>query len=798
MSDLRPIFAKLWSLACQDKLDRPSCRVEDGMFVMTITGNRERWVEMLGVAGVPSHAIQEATGETLVYKWASHADAIFGPGGLMAQALPHYETRAPQLHMARMVQRAIEMRMPAAIEAGTGTGKSFAYAAICMAMGKRVAISTSNKALQMQLYRKDIPFLQTLFPGKRVALVQGKQNYACHIKATDLESGRYTIEGELLDWYLNTETGNVEEIPFAPEPEILRDLTADAYCAGKTCPRYGDCFYYESKVAREEADVLICNHMLLAMHELYPGAGILPDKVDVFVVDEAHQFAGYVQNAVGVDLATATINRRIEKLDDAQGVQESLSAFFAALTARIGNSTDREIAVPRDEPVEEGRRLAGVLYEAADELWPESDMAHEGDERKRKVDADRVRAVADAIAVFSEPSKGETVRWVENDARRGRIAIRHVPHSVARYISGMAGFREVGTVRDLSRCARCGRALTAETVAVLDGVAYGPDCIRYVDPMGDAEPMSRDAWLGQDLPEPSVVQATPTPVIFTSATLAAPDMQAFYREAGLPFALEMVADSPFDYASNALLYVPATGSPAPNHADYRDFAVKEIQQLVNAAGGGAFCLFTSFANMHYAVNALGWRFAQNFPVFVQGELPKLEIVKRFMEAGNGVLFATKSFWEGVSIDGHALRLVIIDKLPFEAPSPLNQAQEAALVQWARGQGMDDKRAGWYPFEHLRVPRMILDLKQGAGRLIRTQDDRGVIAILDARLRSAQYARRLVLPALPPAKLTHNLFEVSDFFRRNRGGDRRVLSTFAPVTQGKAVVSSLDAVSEIPF
>jgi ATP-dependent DNA helicase DinG len=375
-----------------------------------------------------------------------------------------------------------------------------------------------------------------------------------------------------------------------------------------------------------------------------------------------------------------------------------------------------------------------------------------------------------------------------------------VPHSVAEYVSRMAGFQrdDAPAQRGHTHCARCGRKLTSETVAVLEGKPYGPDCIRHVDLMGDAEHVTLAEWLTAEPSEPTVNHsALATPVVFTSATLAAPDMSSFMREAGLPYALQMVASSPFDYETNALLYVPsAADAPVPTKGnEYRNWLVEEMERLVKASQGGAFLLFTSYDAMRFASERLRWTFEQRgYPVFVQGQLPKLEIVKRFAAAGNGVLFATKSFWEGVSIDGEALRLVVIDKMPFEAPSPLNAAQEAALTQWAREQGMGDKEAEWYPFENLRVPRMIIDLKQGTGRLIRTQTDWGVIAILDARLRSAQYARRLVLPSLPPAKLTSQLYMVDDFFHSRKAKATTRFKNLTPVEQLAAIAT----VEEIPF
>lgn len=770
---------RLVESAVQGKPLRKSFQVMENAFQLVVSGNKEGWNEITKAAGVPGDATQSISDDTLICAWPSLADDIFGEGGILAGHLDNYEPREAQLHMARLVQRAIEMRQPAIIEAGTGTGKSFAYAAICMAMGKRVVISTSNKALQMQLYKKDVPFLQTIFPGKKMALVQGKNNYACRTKVEDPESGtvNFAISPPLVEWYWGTETGNTEEIPFAVDWQELEEITVDRYCTGKMCSRYHDCFYYAAKARRETADILITNHMLLALNHLYPGANILPE-VDVIVVDEAHKLADYMRNAMGAQFQLSTITRRIdlaEKYDvPTTMVEELKDNFFRAVRSLIGHSTDRQIGIK--DSIGPGISLANALWELADEVWEDGDMPNTPHEKRMSADADQIRKMGDNIMAVSQPHE-KLVRWIEVGDTTG-LAV--MPFDVSEQIGALAGFPKeekqvFEAAPDHTRCSRCYRRLTAETVNILEGLPYGPECIRHVDIFGDGEQVSLQEWLSREhapVGNPlGAVERKRTPVVFTSATLAAPDMAAFMRECGIPDGLQMIAKSPFNYERNALLYVPAGASPGPRDEEFRRFLVNQLRALVNASRGGAFLLFTSYSNMRYAAEQLEWEFVERgYPVYVQGQLPKLEIVQRFLSQDNAVLFATKSFWEGVSIDGEALRLVVIDKLPFEAPSPLNQAQEAALVEAARRSGMREEKAKWVPFEALRVPRMITDLKQGTGRLIRTMDDYGVIAILDSRLRTAQYGRRLVLPSLPPAPLTHRDFMVSEFFeeRRKRG------------------------------
>ena len=718
--DLKAVMRRTWESACQDKAMRPSCTVQDGHFVFTITGNQEKWQELCKAAGVPSTATQIIEDNKLTCRWVSHADVIFGAGGLMAQLLPNYEPRTPQLQMARMVQRTIEMNDTAIIEAGTGVGKSFAYAAVGMAMGKRMVISTSNKALQMQLYQKDIPFLSKLFPGKSVAMVQGKQNYVCKAKVEDGFVDATTVTGEMLEWYRETETGNTEEIPFATEWQQLQKITVDDYCTGKACGFYADCFYYKAKQKKADADVLICNHMLLALNYLYPTADILPGTLDLIVVDEAHKFADYVRNALGEEVSFNRLQKSAA-LAEKHGVMASVGNAVQnfqteILRAMMGND-NAQIGIADDRTFTTGYKLSHALQDAADEIWPEElqDAADEiwpEDETPSKeqkhlaVDANRLRSTALAIELISGNTPESHVRWFDTKEQTISIA----PYDVSSFIRNIVDH--------------------AEEVITID--------------------------------------PTPPPIVFCSATLATPDMATFMRDCGIDDAMTMIAASPFNYEDNAMLYIPAGAMPTPDQPEFTGWMIQEIKTLVNYSGGGAFLLFTSYRNMQSAAQALRHDFErQGLLVLVQGEMPKLEIARRFKEHGNAVLFATKSFWEGVSVEDDALRLVVIDKMPFAAPSPLFDAQKRHLSRYAAEKGIKGRDLEWYPFNNLDVPVMTLDLKQGTGRLIRTARDKGVIAILDSRLRSKQYARQKVLPSLPPAYMVSDKYMVADFFDKMR-------------------------------
>ncbi len=798
MSNLQPLMFDLWESACTDVPQRPSARVIDGEFVMTINGNRGNWATLVAAAGVPSTATQTIDGDTLICRWPSHADAIFGEGGMLAQHFgAGYEVRAPQVQMARLVQRSIEMSAPAVIEAGTGTGKSFAYAAIAMAMGKKLVISTSNKNLQMQLVGKDLPFLAKLFPGKTCALAQGKGNYACREKAETL--GDVTIaDPQLRDWYLNTETGNVEELTFAVKGADLAALTADDECTGKHCPHYADCFYYAARAAMKNADVVITNHKLLCLNVLAEG-NILP-PCDITVIDEAHKLADYARSTIGVEFTLPALHKSIALASgyaDGKAIDRADDAALNlewAISDYLRGKDGGEIAIHNADTFPVGVALADAMCELADDVWLADELPSGAEEVKLARRATRIRNRAAELRMVCEPTATGFVRWLKPGRGDDPLTLCAQPFDVSSFIGQMAGVMPVAAQRqapDHTRCTRCARPLTADKVAILDGKPFGPECIRHVDTFGDAETVNLTDWLAQAHAAQRAEETTAGTVatVFCSATLAAPDMAHFLRIAGLPDAMQMIASSPFDYESNALLYLPAGAAPAPNTPTWQAWAIDQMRDLVLSAGGGSFLLFTSYRMMNEAAAALRHVFQQRrLQVFVQGELPKLEIARQFRSNGNAVLFATKSFFEGVSIDGDALRLVVIDKMPFEAPSPLTVAMEA-----------DATSHGLNAFKAVRLPRMITELKQGIGRLIRTSIDRGVMVVLDSRIRATQYGRYAVIPSLPPATLTSRPEAVEAFFSERRA----VLAAPEPMPVAMAVpvkvpVIRLEDLTELPF
>lgn len=690
----------LFTTAAKDEPARDSVKIVDGYWQLTIKG-KAKWKATCDACHVPSYSEYTEDGDTLIVRWISYADMIFGEGGLMAKSLPSYEPRRGQLHMARIIQRAIEMGEPAVTEAGTGTGKSFAYLAICMAMNKRCIIATSNKALQMQLYTKDVPFLQTLFPGKTMALAQGKSNYACLENCKDGIS-----DPRFADWLRTTETGSVEELTF--ELHDISKYTVDDECTGQRCDFYANCYYFKEKAKRQDADIIICNHALLTLNHKFPAGGILP-SADVVVVDEAHQLPNYARNALGLEYHAGKVRKALKRVWEKDMVnvgkaEDLLLDLEHEIVNYISKFGDKQIGLPDTHEFEAGLSLVDELRSIAKDVFPGDGDVLNKEDRKRQRRAAALRDLANNIKLICQQTKDGHVRWIDVEVP----TVVDAPFDISGFIRSMVEnyyYEEASTE----------------------------------DPDGEYE--------SDELPE---MEGRPV-YIFTSATLATPKLSNFMHECGIDHGFQLIAESPFDYKNNTLLYVPDGATPPPTNPDYLQYMIDEVKHLVFAVKGGVFLLFTSWRNMNACLEVLEPSFSPHFNVYVQGRLPKLEIARRFKEDGNAVLFATKSFWEGVDIPGNALRAVVIDKMPFQAPTPLFKAREAKSDN---------------AFTQVMLPEMIIDLKQGVGRLVRRATDRGVIAILDSRLRSKPYGRNLVIKSLPPAKLIHSTAPISEFFAQD--------------------------------
>jgi ATP-dependent DNA helicase DinG len=626
---------------------------------------------------------------------------LFGPEGALARRLPGYTYRAAQQEMAELVAAALEQGEHLAVEAGTGIGKTFAYLVPALASGRRVIVSTGTRTLQDQLFARDLPLLGGLMGRPaRVALLKGRNNYLClHRLETARSSGPRDAETwgalEALRVFAGSSpSGDLTELEDLQEDHALRAAVTSTVdnCLGSRCELYERCFVLEARRRAQRAEIVIVNHHLLLADLALKEAGfgeLLPGA-DAVIVDEAHLFPDIAQQFFGVSVTT----RELEQL-------------------------------VRDVRAE--ARLAGLDGELERELQPLAD------------------AVADA-RIGEDAQPPGRIPWPA--ARRFGAALPAWQAELQRLAGTLSEVADAGP--GLARCRdRC-----------LDGAAR-------LEHIAEAEPESGLRWLERS-PYALAAHWTPLDVgeplaariegqggawVFASATLAVRgDFDHFLRRVGLPKAATRVLPSPFDYRRNARLYLPQ-GLPDPGRDDYTESLLHCAWPLIEAAGGGAFLLFTSYRALRAAQDFVALRSAPG-PVYVQGNGPRSLLLARFREAGNALLLGTGSFWQGVDVRGPALRLVLIDKLPFAAPSdPMVQARVNAI-----------RRRGGDAFTEAQLPQAVLALKQGAGRLIRDFDDRGLIVLGDPRIRTRPYGR-VFLESLPAMPVVDELDEALAYARR---------------------------------
>lgn len=612
---------------------------------------------------------------------------LFGPEGPLAQSIRGFTPRAVQARMAAEVNAAFAQADLRLIEAGTGTGKTFAYLVPALVAGRRVIISTGTKNLQDQLFERDLPrLLDALRVPARTAMLKGRSNYLCvyRMKRAGQDAaaaGRRMLDERLVQverWSHGTERGEVAELGRLVEDERLRhQITSTAdNCLGAKCPDFGSCFVVRTRRAAMGADLVVVNHHVLLSDVLLKEEGfgeILPGA-DAVIVDEAHQ----LPELAGQFFGTRLSSRQLRDLGD--------DALRAA--AEQGDVPDLHLAATAlASPV---IQLEGRLAQLGTRIATEEFL------RTRDA-APVVEAVGEALDVLC----------AELEACRERSAALD---------------------------ALCERAAQVRARLSICTAREDEDQVRWTEPQGRGGSMHATPLdLGQGFGR--VFAAHPGAWIMTSATLsAAGDFDHFRRQIGVDDARALALESPFDYASQARLHLPE-GLPEPSAPDYPERVAGLCVELIEASGGGAFVLCTSHRALRMIAERLRTQLRQ--PLFVQGEDDRARLVARFAQSGDGVLVGTQSFWEGVDVKGRALRLVIIDKLPFASPGdPVYDARLEAL-----------RRRGGNPFVDVQLPEAIMSLRQGAGRLIRDEADRGLLVLCDPRLKTKSYGRK-VLAALP--------------------------------------------------
>ena len=651
---------------------------------------------------------------------------FFSPGGVLARSPLPYEYRPGQLEMAKAVERALTERRHLIVEAGTGTGKTLAYLLPALRTGQRVIVSTGTKALQDQLFFRDIPFLETLVGDLRVCYMKGRANYLCRHKLTALRdqpilSGLEEIDQyrQIAEWERTTETGDRAELSGMPESSALwqkLDARSEA-CLGTTCPDYRRCFITEMRRKALESDIIIVNHHLffadLSVKQeasAAADAGILPEAAAV-IFDEAHELEEVASSYFGLSVSNLRFEELARDIDSllrgkegtqnlpaaTQQLRERARLFFAGLPI----TTDgRHPFTEREQFLE----TSGDLYLAVRTTLK---LLETEIERLTGIDEapglkKRVARLRTELEFLLESNSTNMVYWMERRA--------------------------------------VGSAQSDKSSAAAQNVFRSQSRHTFIQ----ATPIDVSELLHE-----MVFEQIPT-VVLTSATLTVQGgFEHLRRRLGLTETRELVVPSHFRYGEQALLYLPPN-MPDPREPEFAEAAARCIQRVLELSRGRAFCLFTSYSQMRVLYERL--LPVLDFPILLHGTAPRKALLEEFRSTPNAVLFGTSSFWQGVDVQGEALSCVIIDRLPFSVPTdPVVQARMKAIAE-----------AGGRPFFDYQVPEAVLTLKQGFGRLIRSLEDRGVLVLLDPRIRRQRYGQTF-LASLPPYRMTANIGDVEAFF-----------------------------------
>jgi len=646
---------------------------------------------------------------------------IFAQGGPLERALPDFRVRREQLRMAERVAGALEAHETLVVEAGTGTGKTFAYLVPALLSGRRVLISTGTRTLQDQLYTKDLPLVSAaLGRPARVALLKGRANYLCRYRLAVAEGAgeQLTMPGaeagggarasramltRIARWAHTTRSGDLAEVGGLSDshPVWAQVTSTRETCLGVRCPEISRCHVALARREALEADIVIVNHHLLladlALKE--DGFGDLLGSADAVILDEAHQIPDLATQFFGASVSTRQIESLMKDAELELRTGRGVGALANPLQAveedlrelkSVGSPTTAAAAgVARMAWTAGSGRLGDAAHELADSLARLGEsLAAAGEDAVLVQLAARAADLAASLGRIAATDELEGARAVEVTARG--ISLSLMPFDIS------ARFRSLIESR-------------------------------------------RGAW------------------VFTSATLSlGEEFGHFTGRLGIAECPTLRIDSPFDHERQSLLYLPER-MPDPRSPQYVAAVIDTALPLIEAAGGGAFVLFTSHRALAQGAALLRqrWNGAAPQRLFVQGEAPRERLLQEFRHDGNAVLLGTASFWEGVDVKGEALRLVVIEKLPFASPEdPLVRARIEHL-----------NASGSNAFREYQLPEAALALKQGAGRLIRSEDDYGAVVICDPRMLARSYGR-VFLAALPPMTVTQDADEVRRFLRKH--------------------------------
>ena len=648
-------------------------------------------------------------------------ETIFGPAGLLAATLPDYETRPGQEKMAHAIARSLDGRAAPilAVEAETGIGKTLAYLIPAVQSGQKVVISTGTLNLQDQILNQEIPFIRRhIDPGLTALCIKGRQNYIClyryRLHAADQQQRLFAGEGmdtELNAWLQNTETGDRTELEWLPDDSPLwRQISATAaQCLGSRCPDDGPCFINRLRKKAGAARLLIVNHHLffsdLALRR--SGYGEVLPRYESVIFDEAHHLEAIATTYFGTTFS------HYQVFDLANDIKH-------VATDELGKDAGSKLTRAADMLVNQTEHFAGIFPDQKGK-FPLTDLVAATPQWEREVQdlADRFQRLLGLL---------------HDHARSGDI---------------------------LSALLARGEELLASLHTVAGAVHAGDDdapaeAIRWYDRRARTVSLNiSPIEIGGVLQE--TLYGKIRCCVFTSATLTAGGKFTYFLERlGLPPETPTLSlPSPFDYEGRTLLYIPASVPddpfPQPGTENFLEKIEQRIYDILLVSRGRGLVLFTSVNAMQRVYSFLSDRLP--YPVLLQGEAPRSMLLATFQRQSDSVLLAVASFWEGVNIPGESLSCVIIDKLPFEVPNdPIIMARLNRIRQ-----------QGGNPFLDFQIPRAILGLRQGVGRLMRAATDRGLLAILDVRLFSKSYGR-IFLSSLPPSPLTRSFTDVKHFFK----------------------------------
>ena len=660
---------------------------------------------------------------------SKNISALFAPNGVLAQHIENFRARPQQIELAQAIADAIENNSQLVAEAGTGTGKTVAYLVPALLAGGKVIISTGTKNLQDQLFQRDLPTVRdALKVPVTIALLKGRANYICHyhLERTRTDGRFITREdaknlSKIVSYAKTTQSGDKNGVSGVAEnaPIWMQVTSTRDNCLGQECPNHKECFILKARKEAMTADVVVVNHHLFFADVMLRDEGVaeLLPACNTVIFDEAHQLPETASLFFGESISTSQL------VDLAHDVR-----LEAASAAR--DFTPLPVAT---EALDKAAKDLRLVFNQKDGVFNQSDGLFTQKEGRMAANTVQTRyivwqgtltALTDCLAHLNAilEAQAERSEGLQNCWQRGLELHR----KIKLWEGGVAG----------------------------DGFAPQGDNVRWLEifhhsvqlnitPLSIAEIFSKQ------------MSGHPRAWIFTSATLAVKQNFDHYQaEMGLLQARTACWDSPFNYSAQALLYVPQD-MPEPNSPGYTEAVVQAALPLLEASKGRAFLLFTSLRAMQQAHEILQTKFARkqlDYPLMLQGDGSRNELLSRFREHGNAVLLGSQSFWEGVDVRGEALSLVVIDKLPFAAPDdPVLAARIAHITKQGRN-----------AFMEYQLPRTVINLKQGAGRLIRDEMDRGVLMICDPRLITKSYGRR-IWQSLPPFKRTRELSEAVEFF-----------------------------------